>query len=128
MSVHKASFKKEIEELLADEKIWEIVIDEFHLLEIEQILFLAKFMKIYFVEYPRLWIFLQNFVRDYFVNSEDKNFEKDFILIKKFMDIFDDEKIRLEDNVLLQFLYFLRNKKDEMIVKESYYVGKSEMI
>lgn len=112
--------KKEIEELLTNEKIWEIVIDEFHLLKIEEILSMSKFMKFYGVEYPRLWIFLQNFIRDYFVNFEEKNFGKDLVLIKEFEEIFDDENLRLEENVLLQFVYFLRNKKNEMIIKESY--------
>jgi hypothetical protein len=137
--------KKDIEELLNNEKIWEIVIEEFHLLKIEDILSLAKFMKFYLVEYPRLWIFLQNFIRSYFVNNDDDyvidfndefisnerklNFEKDLNLIKEFEDIFDDENLRKEDNVLLQFIYFLRNKKDDMIVKESYICGiKNDMI
>jgi hypothetical protein len=138
--------KKDIEELLNNEKILEIIIDEFHLLKIEDILSLAKFMKFYLIEYPRLWIFLQNFVRSYFVNndydhiidinnkksiSNEKihNFEKDLNLIKEFEDIFDDENLRLEDNVLLQFVYFLRNKKDDLIIKESYIFGsKIDMI
>jgi len=132
--------KKEIEDLLKDEKIWEIVIDEFHLLKIDEILSFAKLMKYYNVDYSRLWVFLQDFIRDYFVNldydndifnfdTEKKiNFKRDFDLLRKFEEIFDEENFRLEDNVLLQFIYFLRNKKDEMIIKESYIFSKKEMI
>lgn len=119
-------FKKEnfgvekIKEIIENELVWEKVIDEIHLFSIDELINLTSLVKHYNVEYSRLWIFIQTFIRKYFEISRPENSKNDLELLEKFIVIFDEEQFRLNEYVLLQFIYFLRNTKDKLIVIDSY--------
>ncbi len=119
----KENFKAEkIKEIIENYIVWEKVIDEIHLFSIDELLSLALLGKHYNVEYSRLWIFIQTFIRKYFEIAAIKpeNAKGNLELLDKTIAIFDEEQFRLNDHVLLQFIYFLRNTKDKLIVIDSY--------
>lgn len=122
----KENFEAEkIKEIIDNYLVWEKIIDEIHLFAIEELLSLASLVKHYKVEYPRLWIFIQTFIRKYFeiAASQPENAKVNLKILEKCIAIFDEEQFRLNEYVLLQFIYFLRNTKDKLIVVDSYRIS-----
>ncbi len=119
-------FKKEnfqinnIKEIIENDLVWEKIIDEIHLFSIEELLSLTNLVKHYNIKYTRLWIFIQTFIRKYFENIREENTKNDLILLDRFIESFNEEEFRLNDYVLLQFIYFLKNTKDRLIIVDSY--------
>lgn len=109
-----------IKEILENDLVWEKIIDEIHLFSIQDLLILSELVRHFNVEYTRLWIFIQTFVRKYFEESLSEEVAKDLELLEKFIYLFDQEHFRLNDYILLQFIYFLRHTKDKLIVRKSH--------
>ena len=109
-----------LKEIFESDFIWEKIIDDIHLFSVEELFNLTDLVKFYNIGYTRLWIFIQTFVRKQFEDLPPEKSTSNLEWIKKFMVIFDEKQFRLEDYILLQFIYFLRNVKDKLIVMDSY--------
>jgi len=125
--------EEKLKTVLNSETVWERFIDVMHLMSFDQLLTLTQFMKYYNVKYFRIWIFLQNFFRRHIKNNmEDFTIQNDVVFIKdsksllsriqQLIKIFDDDtlKFKYEEFVLIHFIIFLNNMKDELIIKISH--------
>lgn len=125
--------EEKLKAVLNSDVIWERFIDEMHLMPFEQLMTLTKFMKYYNVKYFRIWVFLQNFFRRHIKNGiEDFTILNDVVYVKdsrlllsrveEVIKIFDDEtsKFKYEEFVLIHFIIYLRNVKDDLIIKISH--------
>ena len=110
------------------ETIWEVFIDHMHQMNLDQLISLTMICKNYNVKYFRVWIFIQNFFKLHIKNllalsesKEDERKRREWIeKVEKLVQIFDEEKFKYEEFILLPFIVFLKSSKSKLILHESY--------
>jgi len=115
---------------LSEDSIWERLIENMHLMNLDQLINLSQIMKNYEVKYFRIWIFIQNFfrvhVKNWLLSSEENlsntNFNGNELVnkIENILNIFKDEKFKYEDFVLFPFIVMLETTRDKLVIQNSY--------
>jgi hypothetical protein len=116
----------ELLEIFKTDKLWEKLIDSMHLMSLNQLKNLLYVVNSYEIEYARIWILIQTFIkRNVSLKLADYKDNKDSLKgvesnIDELIRLYDSLSIALKENALFSFKVYLKKLKDELIVKNSY--------